>query len=205
MSDIWGSAEAVSSGSPIHDVARIGGMFMDGHVFEKVVVDPRGDRVEARYCLSNVSTLSYITQHFLDRCTFQHKQPYKSSIRKLRRGVDIIKFQYYIGAASDSKALGYIDVPFVFDGQEISMKFLVIDASESHLYDMMIGMDFLYSFDVTSRGVEFKLPHSRHVCSVCHMRTPKMSNCSVCKDVEYCSRACQKIDWKQHKLVCVPK
>ena len=43
-------------------------------------------------------------------------------------------------------------------------------------------------------------------CSKC-MRTPagdgiKTSVCSGCMTTRYCSDACQRDDWKEHKLVC---
>ncbi|CAG8948710.1 hypothetical protein HYFRA_00001831 [Hymenoscyphus fraxineus] len=42
-------------------------------------------------------------------------------------------------------------------------------------------------------------------CQVCE-KLPTMNNklslCQRCKLVHYCSRECQKIDWKEHKVVC---
>ena len=29
-----------------------------------------------------------------------------------------------------------------------------------------------------------------------------LKKCSRCKTVKYCSRACQKDDWKEHRAVC---
>jgi TPR repeat protein len=37
-------------------------------------------------------------------------------------------------------------------------------------------------------------------CSVCG--APAESTCGECKDVHYCSRECQKADWRGHKKVC---
>ncbi|GBE84710.1 hypothetical protein SCP_0606900 [Sparassis crispa] len=42
-----------------------------------------------------------------------------------------------------------------------------------------------------------------HKCSVCRGRgKPKLRACGGCKKVRYCSEACQKKDWKAHKLRC---
>jgi hypothetical protein len=38
------------------------------------------------------------------------------------------------------------------------------------------------------------------ICAVCHEDGPK--NCSKCKKISYCSIACQRKDWPEHKLVC---
>ena len=41
-------------------------------------------------------------------------------------------------------------------------------------------------------------------CNKCKKRLPegKVSRCSACKTISYCSRECQVADWKQHKAVC---
>ena len=33
-------------------------------------------------------------------------------------------------------------------------------------------------------------------------KTAKLLACGRCREVEYCSPACQKKDWPQHKRVC---
>ncbi|RPA80717.1 hypothetical protein BJ508DRAFT_307159 [Ascobolus immersus RN42] len=38
-------------------------------------------------------------------------------------------------------------------------------------------------------------------CNVCE-REGKLSQCARCKTVSYCSKECQKYDWKAHKSVC---
>jgi hypothetical protein len=48
-----------------------------------------------------------------------------------------------------------------------------------------------------------------HMCANCGNTTGPLSACSQCKQVFYCSKECQKSDWKSHKLNCrkieVPK
>jgi hypothetical protein len=42
-------------------------------------------------------------------------------------------------------------------------------------------------------------------CQVCEKGNAeglKLSFCSACRSVSYCSRACQKADWKAHKVIC---
>jgi len=42
-------------------------------------------------------------------------------------------------------------------------------------------------------------------CSRCRKKgKPKLQRCTVCKKQRYCSEACQKKDWKDHKLLCKP-
>jgi hypothetical protein len=39
-------------------------------------------------------------------------------------------------------------------------------------------------------------------CAGCGGATYLMSKCAGCKQVSYCSRDCQKADWKSHKAAC---
>lgn len=43
---------------------------------------------------------------------------------------------------------------------------------------------------------------ARHPCLVC--RLPAHSRCSRCRQVWFCSKACQAIGWKTHKQQCKP-
>jgi tetratricopeptide (TPR) repeat protein len=43
-------------------------------------------------------------------------------------------------------------------------------------------------------------------CVVCFKQSTKLKTCSACgqnSDVRYCSKKCQKKDWKEHKKICV--
>jgi len=39
-------------------------------------------------------------------------------------------------------------------------------------------------------------------CIVCGKEDKEMSKCAGCHRIYYCSRECQKSDWKRHKSVC---
>ena len=51
----------------------------------------------------------------------------------------------------------------------------------------------------SSNTVSLKRP-----CDACRMR-PGPNKCVQCQSSWYCSRECQKADWKQHKRVCKEK
>jgi len=46
-----------------------------------------------------------------------------------------------------------------------------------------------------------KFPNEPCACNVCRKWSQRMNQCP-CKQVYYCSRHCQKKDWKAHKLIC---
>lgn len=50
-----------------------------------------------------------------------------------------------------------------------------------------------------------KLPQSIYKCECCKKQGFGYQKCSACKDVYYCSKNCQVINWKNHKLSCKKK
>lgn len=40
-------------------------------------------------------------------------------------------------------------------------------------------------------------------CAYCKIQPKDVFYCGKCKRVQYCSRLCQRVDWKTHKDVCV--
>jgi hypothetical protein len=50
-------------------------------------------------------------------------------------------------------------------------------------------------------GAVFKM--DKHTCKVCYKTSTE--KCSQCKAAHYCSRECQKKDWKEHKKICLLK
>eukprot|EP00727_Mastigamoeba_balamuthi_P004399 m51a1_g13958 hypothetical protein (198) ;mRNA; f:949106-949893 len=51
-------------------------------------------------------------------------------------------------------------------------------------------------------GAETRKEIQGHLCAVCGKTQSAMMRCSRCRTVEYCSAACQKQDWPQHKQHC---
>lgn len=48
-------------------------------------------------------------------------------------------------------------------------------------------------------------PEDTHFCNTCTMPSTEahpLKRCAKCKTQWYCSRECQKIDWKDHKQIC---
>lgn len=47
---------------------------------------------------------------------------------------------------------------------------------------------------------------AKRACGACNvvdfMATDKFKQCGRCKNIRYCSKACQKAHWSTHKLVC---
>lgn len=44
--------------------------------------------------------------------------------------------------------------------------------------------------------------YKNSICAICPKRT---NNRCACKSIRYCSKACQKSDWENHKKVCTSK
>ena len=42
---------------------------------------------------------------------------------------------------------------------------------------------------------------ARKCCNTCHI-SGKFKKCSGCEKVYYCSKECQRQDWKEHKKTC---
>ena len=66
-------------------------------------------------------------------------------------------------------------------------------------YDDKGAIEMLESLDFSSTFESLKKPHSFCVCC---RSSSKLQRCSACKSVWYCSRECQRNDFKIHKLVC---
>ena len=50
--------------------------------------------------------------------------------------------------------------------------------------------------------VRLRLPCD--VCGQVQLQRVKFLQCYKCKAMKYCSRACQKRDWSNHKVLCTP-
>eukprot|EP00771_Trimastix_marina_P004232 gnl/Trimastix_PCT/978.p1 GENE.gnl/Trimastix_PCT/978~~gnl/Trimastix_PCT/978.p1 ORF type:complete len:436 (-),score=82.87 gnl/Trimastix_PCT/978:19-1275(-) len=52
---------------------------------------------------------------------------------------------------------------------------------------------------------EFADYQLRATCAYCGATNCELMCCAACQAVMYCSRACQRSDWKRHKAECVPR
>ena len=79
-------------------------------------------------------------------------------------------------------------------------------------YDKVVKLLKAHSAMLSSKkdreqAVQYRLIHGKNRCfnSQCKKVEDTLgdySSCSACKSVFYCSRECQKGDWKMHKKVC---
>ncbi len=63
----------------------------------------------------------------------------------------------------------------------------------------------LEKFIVIDENSMYRCPKTGRIyppCTFCHTMISKTRSCSICSQVHYCDRKCQKADWKKHKLVC---
>lgn len=67
---------------------------------------------------------------------------------------------------------------------------------------ILIGIFSLFTifWNLVWSCVSVCLQYSMHRCKICGKSSTFV--CSVCKVVSYCSKECQKRDWKYHKLIC---
>ena len=53
---------------------------------------------------------------------------------------------------------------------------------------------------IMAADVREALPREKNICEKCCLTANK--RCTACKMVFYCSPACQRLDWKFHKITC---
>ena len=96
-----------------------------------------------------------------------------------------------------------------FEAYEVQATELIEEVKKKHpndLYDAMLGEEI--PVDVVTEIVQralrkISIAFKKVTCSVCGSPGPgRLKICSRCKSVHYCSRDCQKKDWKQHKGYC---
>ncbi|KAF8982266.1 hypothetical protein BDQ17DRAFT_1378916 [Cyathus striatus] len=54
--------------------------------------------------------------------------------------------------------------------------------------------------DRAKKYSERQMAFENDLCAHCTNKgNPTLKQCSGCRQIKYCSKACQKIDWKRHK------
>lgn len=61
------------------------------------------------------------------------------------------------------------------------------------------SLENVYKLKAEQKGLEHK-----SMCLGCTKTYSGSLRCSVCKFATYCSKECQRADWKDHKVRCVP-
>ncbi|KAH9950356.1 hypothetical protein B0H21DRAFT_723087 [Amylocystis lapponica] len=56
--------------------------------------------------------------------------------------------------------------------------------------------------DMRMSGAPDKFACSNYKCVRQTLHIRELSHCSICKSINYCSKNCQKQDWKRHKKYC---
>jgi hypothetical protein len=70
---------------------------------------------------------------------------------------------------------------------------VVVDGKRAILFLMKKG-----DGDYEMRG--FNIEYRKHKCHNCH--EDASHKCATCKTAYYCTKECQKADWKEHKVYC---
>jgi hypothetical protein len=77
---------------------------------------------------------------------------------------------------------------------------------QSYNHDTMNAVREAYSTGIVNESmlyidrIRIINKYMKSICHICEKRTTFL--CSICKIVRYCSKECQRIDWKKHKEKC---
>jgi splicing suppressor protein 51 len=80
--------------------------------------------------------------------------------------------------------------------------------TDGALMSMLISPTGVYLVEVRRDSGDESFDEPEPVCSACYKPqkdpTSELKRCAQCLTARYCSRECQKKDWKSHKLTCAP-
>lgn len=74
--------------------------------------------------------------------------------------------------------------------------------NECEMRDRLTDSQFRDAMGVTSGVTDALRKAAATSCANCHKSDKKNKKCSACGFVHYCSKECQKSDWKKHKSLC---
>ena len=94
---------------------------------------------------------------------------------------------------------------FYVDVVAVTCYGMILGFPQMPLYYSPIGPNNFISFPVEGvigvrKGINWK--KRVNVCAECSISSEKLKLCSGCKRVAYCSKECQKKNWKNHKHLC---
>lgn len=138
----------------------------------------------------------------------------------LREGI-IYEYKTYVG---DKKDKNHVDVTHVYcditcmnnnkHKRNTELCFYCCDESKMYASQNIISEEKLETISYIYRticstecGKTFykenrKDTNGLRICTYCKKTDLNMSKCAKCKISNYCSRECQKLDWKNHKQIC---
>lgn len=144
---------------------------------------------------------------------FEAISVYAKASSDAARKLEIIKLKSVIGQIGvdgiiDEKGNTLLDKAFACKSVEM-IEYLLQQAARPELllayfpFEHINPTSDLFKFFVgLAYGEHFHITKSNKLqtCHVCAQHATEL--CSGCKRVYYCSKACQKTDWKNHKLSC---
>lgn len=78
--------------------------------------------------------------------------------------------------------------------------------SDHHIHESFVKHEFL-TFErvqeVIFRMIDYAISCFTRICCVCG--SEGRQRCGKCRSTRYCSRECQRADWKRHRQFCVKK
>ena len=142
---------------------------------------------------------------------FEHKISKRSKLHFLQTWIQemMVKLQNY-SDASNPKAKIYIFMQHILNHNHVGINDTSISDVCSIENEFMTSLESKVSSDMeTIASSEFNVIT---MCNVmqnkqcnwekCHQRSKKLKKCKKCKLAFYCSKSCQKHDWKLHKTSC---
>lgn len=75
----------------------------------------------------------------------------------------------------------------------------------NQLLKKKISLEYLQGLSAEGVNLEMANDVMLDECHICKKTDVKLLKCGACGIVQYCSKECQKSDWKDHKVTCYGK